>query len=39
MRKVIRKEEQIEYIVIGIAVGLIFGFMIGLVFKEFIFVI
>jgi|TARA_R100001443_G_scaffold43489_1_gene56573 gas vesicle protein len=37
MRKVVRNEEQIEYIVIGMFIGITIGFVVGLIFKEYIF--
>jgi|TARA_B100000035_G_C20854089_1_gene488763 uncharacterized membrane-anchored protein YhcB (DUF1043 family) len=36
MRKVLRNEEQIEYIVIGIFVGIMIGFLMGVVFADLI---
>ena len=36
MRKVVRNEEQIEYIVIGMFIGITIGFVVGLIFSIFI---
>jgi|TARA_B100001094_G_C18162273_1_gene790007 hypothetical protein len=33
-KRVLRTEEQIEYIVIGIFVGVMFGFLVGMVFAD-----
>ena len=33
-KRVLRTEEQIEYIVIGIFVGVMLGFLVGMVFAD-----
>ena len=33
-KRVLRTEEQIEYIVIGIFVGVMLGFLVGMVFGD-----
>ena len=33
-KRVLRTEEQIEYIVIGILIGVMLGFLVGMVFAD-----
>ena len=33
-KRVLRTEEQIEYIVIGILIGVMLGFLVGMVFGD-----
>ncbi len=33
-KRVLRTEEQVEYIVIGILIGVILGFLLGMVFAD-----